>query len=171
MDEAICPADFRGAGLIVDDELHSILVASLPPGVRLTAIMDCCHSGTALDLPYIFAAKSGKNLEKKKKEKKKKNKKKGKKDSSDEGPNHGIVVMFSGCQDDQVSADVVLEGSATGAVSFSFITSMGEHNLDITFEDLMVNIKKILTARVKNVQYPMLTTNVENFDFTQKFAL
>ena len=30
-------------------------VASLQPGVRLTAIFDSCHSGSALDLPYIYS--------------------------------------------------------------------------------------------------------------------
>ena len=31
------------------------MVKSLPPGVRLTAIFDSCHSGSALDLPYIYS--------------------------------------------------------------------------------------------------------------------
>jgi hypothetical protein len=35
--------------------MHRILVQSLQPGVRLTAIFDSCHSGTALDLPYIYS--------------------------------------------------------------------------------------------------------------------
>jgi metacaspase-1 len=30
-------------------------VASLRPGVRLTAIFDSCHSGSALDLPYVYS--------------------------------------------------------------------------------------------------------------------
>jgi hypothetical protein len=28
---------------------------SLRPGVRLTAIFDSCHSGSALDLPYLYS--------------------------------------------------------------------------------------------------------------------
>ena len=48
--------DHQKTGIILDDELHAILVAPLPPGVRLFAIMDCCHSGTALDLPYIYSS-------------------------------------------------------------------------------------------------------------------
>lgn len=31
------------------------MVRPLPPGCRLTAVMDCCHSGSALDLPYIYS--------------------------------------------------------------------------------------------------------------------
>lgn len=42
-------------GHIVDDEMHRIMVKPLPAGVRLTAIFDSCHSGTALDLPYIYS--------------------------------------------------------------------------------------------------------------------
>ena len=35
-------------------DLHKILVKHLPPGVRLTVVFDSCHSGTAMDLPYVY---------------------------------------------------------------------------------------------------------------------
>jgi len=54
-DEVIYPVDFRTQGHIVDDDMHNILVRPLQPGVRLTCIMDSCHSGSALDLPYIYS--------------------------------------------------------------------------------------------------------------------
>src|SRR5271156_4659564 len=54
LDETIYPVDFKRAGMIVDDELHDILVKPLPAGCRLTAIFDCCHSGSVLDLPYEY---------------------------------------------------------------------------------------------------------------------
>lgn len=54
-DEVIYPVDFRQNGHITDDEMHRIMVRPLQPGVRLTAIFDSCHSGTALDLPYIYS--------------------------------------------------------------------------------------------------------------------
>ncbi|KZS87306.1 hypothetical protein SISNIDRAFT_471061 [Sistotremastrum niveocremeum HHB9708] len=49
LDEAIVSCDGR---LITDDDMHDILIRPLPPGCRLTALFDCCHSGTVLDLPY-----------------------------------------------------------------------------------------------------------------------
>lgn len=54
-DEVIYPVDYKTAGHIVDDYMHHVMVRSLKPGVRLTAIFDSCHSGTALDLPYIYS--------------------------------------------------------------------------------------------------------------------
>ncbi|KAG8864939.1 Ca(2+)-dependent cysteine protease [Tulasnella sp. 330] len=56
-DEVIYPVDFesKDGGQIVDDEMHDIMVKPLPAGCRLTAIFDSCHSGSALDLPYIYS--------------------------------------------------------------------------------------------------------------------
>ena len=59
-DEAMVPLDYQkfpGAqGMIIDDDLLKELVVPLPEGVLLTAVMDCCHSGSILDLPYEFTA-------------------------------------------------------------------------------------------------------------------
>jgi metacaspase-1 len=54
-DEVICPVDHKLTDVIVDDLMHEILVKSLPAGCRLTAIFDSCHSGSALDLPFIYS--------------------------------------------------------------------------------------------------------------------
>lgn len=54
MDETLIPVDYQKAGHIVDDVVHDVLVRGLPPGVRLTGIMDCCHSESILDLPYVY---------------------------------------------------------------------------------------------------------------------
>ncbi len=49
--------DYKKAGHIVDDELHYLVVKPLQAGVRLTAIFDSCHSGSVLDLPYLYSTK------------------------------------------------------------------------------------------------------------------
>jgi hypothetical protein len=51
-DETILPTDFKKAGVIVDDDLNAMMVRPLMPGVTLHALIDACHSGTAMDLPY-----------------------------------------------------------------------------------------------------------------------
>lgn len=55
-DETLIPVDFQSAGQITDDELFDSLVKPMAKGVLMTSLMDCCHSGTVLDLPYRFTA-------------------------------------------------------------------------------------------------------------------
>jgi len=43
-------------GQIRDDDLLKNLVLPMKKGVFVTSVMDCCHSGTVLDLPYNFKA-------------------------------------------------------------------------------------------------------------------
>lgn len=52
--ETLCPVDYQSAGQIHDHEIFELLVRPLPTGVKLTCLMDCCHSGGVLNLPYMF---------------------------------------------------------------------------------------------------------------------
>lgn len=56
-DEVIYPLDFETNGFIDDDTLHRLMVTPLPKGTRLTALFDSCHSGSVLDLPYMYSTK------------------------------------------------------------------------------------------------------------------
>jgi len=60
-DEALVPVDYRDVGVIRDDKLVKILVKKLAAGVFVTSLMDCCHSGTVLDLPFKFRADGSDN--------------------------------------------------------------------------------------------------------------
>ncbi|XP_071724428.1 metacaspase-1-like [Rutidosis leptorrhynchoides] len=53
-DETICPVDFMEAGMILDNDINKLIVSPLKEGVTLHAIVDSCHSGTILDLEYIY---------------------------------------------------------------------------------------------------------------------
>lgn len=55
-DETLVPLDFDSAGHIIDDDLFKALVVKIPKGALLMCLMDSCHSGTVLDLPYKFVA-------------------------------------------------------------------------------------------------------------------
>lgn len=52
-DETLCPLDYEINGMILDDEINETIVRPIPRGAKLHAIMDACHSGTVLDLPYL----------------------------------------------------------------------------------------------------------------------
>jgi len=55
-DETLIPVDYMESGQIRDDYIYEHLVKPFPAGARMTCLMDCCHSGTVLDLPYKFKA-------------------------------------------------------------------------------------------------------------------
>ncbi|KAJ1307274.1 hypothetical protein OPQ81_001385 [Rhizoctonia solani] len=62
-DEALVPSDWATAynysdtGLIIDDYLKEVCVDPLPKGAHLTAVFDCCHAGTIMDLTYEHSNK------------------------------------------------------------------------------------------------------------------
>lgn len=59
-DETLIPLDFKRAGQILDDDLYKRLVTKIAKGVTVVVLMDSCHSGTALDLPYEINATQSK---------------------------------------------------------------------------------------------------------------
>ncbi|KAI3836743.1 hypothetical protein MKW92_037771 [Papaver armeniacum] len=116
-DETICPLDYEKEGMILDDEINATIVRPLPKGATLHAIIDACHSGTVLDLPYFcrmnqngyytwedHSPPSG----------------------AYKGTSGGLALCFSACDDHQTSADTsALAGNAmTGAMTFSFIQAV-----------------------------------------------
>lgn len=56
-DETICPVDFVQEGMIFDNDINITIVRPLKQGVTLHAIVDACHSGTVLDLQYVYDQK------------------------------------------------------------------------------------------------------------------
>jgi len=146
MDETILPVDFQAAGQIIDDELFEVLCANLPSGAKLTAVMDCCHSGTGLDLPCNYDLHMRSWVE-------------------DDNPCHseGDVQLFSGCQDDQTSADVgTIYQAASGAMTTAFCDTLKSNPLP-TYPQLLDGLHQHLSQR-GHTQRPQLTSS-------QKFSL
>ncbi|KAL3942590.1 MAG: hypothetical protein SGARI_000220 [Bacillariaceae sp.] len=52
-DEVFFPRDYEEAGHITDDEIYAEFVSQIQPGVHVVALMDHCHSGSVMDLPYV----------------------------------------------------------------------------------------------------------------------
>lgn len=155
-DETICPVDYATAGEIKDDLLKQVLVNSLPVGAHLNGVFDCCHSGTVLDLKYRWKITSkGRKYRYWFSSKKRIGK-------SKESPTRGNVSIFSGCQDNQTSADGWEERKSQGAMTYSFLRAHKElkkKNKPITQLALLRRISRIL--RVKNyTQVPQLSSTV-----------
>ena len=146
LDETIVPCDFKSAGMITDDELQDDFLRKVPVGNRVLAIMDCCHSGTVLDLPYYAVPK---------------------KDMNDKcvdmvGDRHSRnnrvdcdAIMISGCEDAQCSMDVGAVGEsfmaladkgAGGALTAAFLTIV-QREPNVTLEGILLGIRKELMVR------------------------
>ncbi|GMH00649.1 hypothetical protein Nepgr_002488 [Nepenthes gracilis] len=116
-DETLCPLDFETQGMIVDDEINATIVRPLPCGVKLHAIIDACHSGTVLDLPFLCRMnRSGQYVWEDHRPR----------SGVLKGSNGGEVISFSGCDDDQTSADTsaLSKVTSTGAMTYCFIQAI-----------------------------------------------
>jgi hypothetical protein len=50
--------DFESQGQIDSDTLHRAIVSPMLKEARLTVLFDCCHSGSAIELPYVYRPNS-----------------------------------------------------------------------------------------------------------------
>ena len=136
MNETILPVDWRTAGMITDDEMGALLVQTLPDGVRLTALMDSCHSGTGLDLPFTWQGGGvGGGCWR-----------------EETNPYHslGDVQMISGCEDDDVSCDMGAGYSRYGASGGAMTTAFCEvlrHHPAPSYSSLMEEMHRVLRSR------------------------
>jgi len=99
-DEVLCPVDLD-KGMISDDALRGVLQL-MEPHQKLFCVLDCCHSGTGMDLKYEMFDRGGTQyrfLE-------------APTGAAKLARTPGAVFMLSGCQDDQTSAESTV--AATG---------------------------------------------------------
>jgi metacaspase-1 len=61
-DDTIVPVDFEHNGQLDSDKLHRTLVSGLAPNSTLLVIFDCCHSGSAIELPYVYRSDADGNV-------------------------------------------------------------------------------------------------------------
>ncbi|TYH85177.1 hypothetical protein ES332_D02G247000v1 [Gossypium tomentosum] len=107
-DETICPVDFQEAGMIVDNDLNTLIVRPLTPGVTLHAIVDACHSGTILDLPKVYMSKEKKWVNS------------SPPSGAEKRTNGGLAISIGACLDHQAAADTsaFTAGKMNGALTY-----------------------------------------------------
>ena len=128
---------------IKDDELNALIRVYLKPNVTFFAILDSCHSGTALDLKYQYLdySENPKNIE-----------------------TAGNVIMISGCRDDQYSSDAYINSTSQGAMTWAFLKNLQPQ---ITWRQLVTNMCTSL-AESEYTQIPKLSSG-KFVDLDSKF--
>jgi hypothetical protein len=144
-DEVIVPADYLRAGLITDDMIFNIVKQSKCPTLLL---FDSCNSGTICDLMWNFTSVSATRVRTVKTNK-----------MTITNPK---IYCFSGCRDEQTSADVYSTTSqqACGAMTSAMIECLrwNKHNTDIK---KLYNDVVAFMIQNKMTQVPQLSSSSE----------
>ncbi len=129
LNETILPFDYKRSGQITDNQIWDILVANLPDGARMTCVMDSCHSGTGMDLPYTWDDRRGAFVE-------------------DVNPCHsrGDVLLFSGCEEGGTSADTYSQFQSGGAMTNAFLQAYRDNPMPL-FPDFLNAIRRNLQSK------------------------
>lgn len=166
----------KGAPAILDDVIYERLVRNVPEGAKVTAVVDACRSGTVCDLPVNYGEDGGAQF----------------RNGLNRPPRYvyrpymaaGGCVLFSGCADNQMSADMMVPapGGADGEMihcgimTRSFIDGVQEmcalRDQDYngiekwTYGILMQRVRQLVQGRAREVlpeyieeQEPQLSTS------------
>ena len=148
-DEVIVPCDYRESGILRDDVLFAILSKSK---CRTYIVMDCCNSGSSIDLPYLFDLKDGTINTRIVNQSAIDNKVFTSKQE---------IYMISGARDTQTAADGWNYETrvSMGACTQAFIETLREYNHHISLEDLIKQLHKWMEVR-NFTQRPNLSSSL-----------
>ncbi|KXT01407.1 hypothetical protein AC579_279 [Pseudocercospora musae] len=204
-DDTIVPYDFERNGQIPSGILHKTLVTCLPPNSTLFVIFDCCHSGSAIELPYVYRSDEDGNVsmldnvqagmrlvgaashliqggftfdkvdEARQLFAGATSFFRGLTHQQEETDQYGLgtqdfaqeyageqqkqIWMYSGCRDDQTSADASIAGSHVGAMSWAFLECMKQFGPRQSYIQVLQNTRQILRGRYQQV--PQLSVGYE----------
>lgn len=151
LDEIIVPLDFQRAGIITDDEIFNCIKNVK---CRMILLFDSCSSGSICDLQYSFEYKNGQFLKTI--------------NSNKTIPSNPNIICFSGCKDNQTSADSysVEESEAVGAFTDSFLKCIRVNHLNTTALNLYAGICNYCKLR-GYTQTPILSCsgNIVQYSF------
>jgi len=156
LDSCIYPIDNAKIETILDDELRVMLVNKIPTGGKAFVVLDCCHSGSGLDLRYMISAPQYGNIII---------------NQNDKYPStNGSVIFLSGCNDNQTSADTVnSKNMPTGALTNSLLEVWNQYGMNIKFKYLLWDVRAIL-KRDGYSQIPQMSCS-SNINISDEFRL
>ncbi|MBM9512283.1 caspase family protein [Desulfogranum marinum] len=156
MDELICPYDMNWDGTFITDDTLNSIFTKLPKGVLLEVFLDSCHSGTGLrDVglgrppelapehptlsrylppPIDIACRLEGDEDDLKTER------------SFSGTDRSTVhhILWSGCKDNQTSADAYINNSYNGAFTYYFCKHMRTSGGGISRKELLRRVRQSL---------------------------
>lgn len=138
--------------LVIDDEMKGI-INCLKPTQKLYIFMDCCHSGTIIDLSYnLFQKWNSPSLTLIK-------------DKFNNDTN-GNVICISGCLDDQTSSDAFIDERYQGACTKSFLQCYDKNK---TYSQIILDMQKYMKTN-QYTQIPVLSSG-RLINLNSKFIL
>ena len=176
-DEILCPTDLDWKDPLRDDWLRKTF-NGLKPGVSLTVVMDCCHSGSNTraiqppDAPMlprylpnpwdIMAEESGRKLRGKVMGELRSSARASRKRSDIV---HADIpeLLVTGCRDTQTSADAYIGGSYNGALTYNLVAAIRAARGKITYRELHAMVIEKL-KKGKFDQVPQLEGRKDKFD-------
>ena len=155
-DSCIYPINNGKIEMIIDDELKSLLVNRIPTNCKCFAVLDSCHSGSAMDLRFNINCHALDKL------------------IITQNNNYpktkGSIIFLSGCLDSQYSADTVNSlNEPTGALTNALLDTWNTYGINIKFKHMLWDIRSLLKTRGYE-QIPQLTSGT-SFDVNNVFNL
>ena len=155
-DSCIYPINNGNIEMIIDDELKTRLVNKIPIGSKCFAVLDCCHSGSGLDLRFNINCPNPDKLVITQLNNYPKTK--------------GSVIFLSGCLDTQTSADTVNSvNEPTGALTNALLDTWNNYGIDIKFKHMLWDVRNLLQTRGYE-QIPQLSSG-NSFNVNNIFSL
>lgn len=144
LDSCLYPVRDGTLEVITDDEVRAAIAMRIPAGCKCFVVLDCCHSGTAVDLRCDWQAIARDTI------------------SYKENPAYaktaGNVLFLSGCRDDQVAADTVDKASRPcGAMTMALIATWKTYGAAIKTKYLLWDVRQFLRDN-GYPQIPQLST-------------
>jgi hypothetical protein len=176
-DEILCPTNLDWKDPLRDDWLRATF-DTLKPGVTLTVIMDCCHSGSNTraiqppDAPLIprylpnpwdiMAEESGRRLRGKVVGELRSSSRAQRK-KSDVVTANIPELLITGCRDTQTSADAYIGGSYNGALTYNLTATIKAAKGKLTYRELHQGVLERL-KKGDFEQVPQLEGRKDGFD-------
>ena len=145
IDSVVIPNDFQTNGVILDDDIYSIIQNVKG---KLFLLFDCCHSGSICDLPWSTQYINDKLK---------------KTNINTNQPENQNIYAISGSSDIQVSMEKYNEflQKKVGALTNAFLMLLHNNKYNVDIEDLFIEICCYLSYSGLE-QTPILSSTTEN---------